>query len=446
MTLRIYRALARGFPLEFRNCYEDELLQTAEDAVESVWRRHGLMGLFRLLLDIAMRVHAEHLAELRHDVRYGLRMLAASPGYTAVALVSLTLGIGVATAAFSEMNGFVLRDVPGVLDPDGLVVFERPASYLEYKRYRERTDLFSSTLAYVAPVPFGVSTGGHTERTWGHIVTPSYFATLGANPSLGRVFDQQDEQPGRAPSVIVSHRFWKNHLGSNPSVIGTALRVNGQPCTIIGVGPQDFRGASPMIYIADLWLPVSAPASVALELADNALEQHDRAIFHVLGRLRPGVAAARAEAELDAVARQIEQEWADPERNRKGRRVTLFPGGKLVPVRKEGLPFITGFFTLLGGMILLIAASNVTNMTLARALERRKEIAIRLALGASRARLVRQLLTECMLIAAGAGVLGFVMADWLMRLASPRKSSFPARCRSPLTCGPMAGSCCSLSC
>ncbi len=417
-ALRVYRALARAFPQEFRNVYGDELLQVAEDAVEMIWRRYGTRGLVRLLLDIALRVPAEHLAELRRDVRYGLRMLARSPGFTAVALVSLTLGIGVATAAFSEMNGFVLRDVPAVEDPGALVLFEKPVSYPDYRRYRERGDLFSSTMAYLAPVPFGISTGAHTERTWGHLVTPSYFTTLGVTPLLGRVFDRRDEQPGGSPPVVVSYRFWQNQLGSDPAVIGRGLRVNGQPCTIIGVGPQEFQGASPMIYIADVWLPVSAPASVALELADNVLEQHDRAVFQVVGRLRPGVTVARAEGELDAIARRIEQESGDLGRNQKQPRITLYPGGKLLPMRKEGLPFITGFFTLLGGMILLIAASNTANMMLARAADRRKEIAVRLALGASRARLIRQLLTECLLIAAVAGVLGFLIAFWLMRLAS----------------------------
>jgi predicted permease len=397
----------------------------AEDAIEPIWRRHGVPGLVRLLADIALRVLAGRLAELRQDIRYGLRMLRASPGFTAVALISLTLGIGVATSAFSELNGFVLRDVPGVVKPGELVALAGPASYPNYKHYRTRSDLFSSTLAYVAPVPFGVSLGGRTERTWGHLVTPSYFPTLGVRPILGRFFNQDEEQPGRAPTVVVSYRFWQNHLGSDPSVIGKALHINGQPCTVIGVGPQEFQGASPMVYVADLWLPVSVEARVAPELTGNALERYDLAIFHVVGRLQPGVAAARAEAALDAVARQLELEYGDPDRSQKGRRVTLLPGGKLLPVRKQDLPFLTGFAFVLGGMILLIASSNVANMLLARAADRRREIAVRLALGAGRARLIRQLLTESMLVAAGAGVLGFILASWLMRLASQEKLPYP---------------------
>jgi len=359
------------------------------------------------------------------DIRFGLRSLAGAPGFATVAVLSLALGIGVATSAFSELNGFVLRDVPGVARPGDLVTIEPPTSYPNYQRYRERSDLFSATLAYAAPVPLGVSAGGHTERTWGHLVTASYFSTLGVRPSLGRLFGSEEDQPGRAPTVVVSYSFWQNHLSSDRSIVGKALRINGQPCTVIGVGPDGFQGASPLVYLADLWLPASVDASVAPELADHAVERHDATIFHFEGRMQPGVTAARVEAELDAVARQLEQQYGDPDRKQQGRRVKALPGGKLMPIPKQDLPFLTGFFVVLGGIILLIASSNVANMMLARAADRRREIAIRLALGSGRFRLMRQLLTESMLISAGAGVLGFLFASWIMRLASQEKMVFP---------------------
>jgi putative ABC transport system permease protein len=255
ISLRLYRTLAHAFPYEFANAYADELVQATEDAIESIWQRHGVLGLVRLLADIAVRVPIEHLAELRQDVRYGLRMLANSPGFTWVALVSLSLGIAIATCAYSEVNGLILRDLPGVPKPEELVALEAPTSYTHYKRYRERSDLFSSTLAYVAPVPFGVSPGGRTERTWGHLVTPSYFPTLGVRPVLGRFFDQDEEQPGRAPVIVVSYRFWQEHLGADSSAVGKTLRINGQRCTVIGVGPKDFLGASPGFFVADVWMP-----------------------------------------------------------------------------------------------------------------------------------------------------------------------------------------------
>ncbi|MGO8736149.1 MAG: ABC transporter permease [Terriglobia bacterium] len=425
ISLRLYRALACAFPFEFKNAYGDELVQLTEDAIEPIWQRHGVLGLLRLLTDIAIRVPIEHLAELRQDVRYGLRMLANSPGFALVALVSLSLGIAMATCAYSEVNGMILRNLPGVPKPEELVALQAPISYTHYKRYRERSDLFSSTLAYVAPVPFGVSFDGHTERTWGHLVTPSYFSTLGVRPVLGHFFEQEQEQPGRTPVIVVSYRFWQQHLGSDPSAVGRTLRINGQPCTVIGVGPRDFLGASPAYFAADVWIPVSVSARLAPELADNALERRDLTMFQMVGRLKPGVTADRAEAALDAAARQMERDYGDTDRERGGRRVLLVSGGKVLPIREQDRPFFTEVLMVLVGLVLLIACSNVANMMLARAADRRREIAVRLALGASRVRLIRQLLTESMLVAAGAGVFGFILTEWLMHLASRIRMPYP---------------------
>ncbi len=374
----------------------------------------------RLLTASVMRVPVEHLSELRQDIRYGLRMLAGSPGFTAVALVSLSLGICIATCAYSEMNG-LLRDLPGVRNPDRLVALQTPASYPNYKRYRELNNLFSATFAYVAPVPFGVATVWRTERTWGHLVTPSYFSTLGVRPLLGRFFADDREQP----AVVVSYRFWREHLGADPSVIGKSLRINGYPLTVIGVGPKDFLGASPALFVADLWLPVSVDARMAPELADNALERRDLTMFQVVGRLRPGVTEAAAEAELDAVAQQLAQSYGEADKDQKGRRVVLLGAGKILPIRKQDLPFFKEFLLVLGGLVLLIACANVANMMLARAADRRKEIAVRLALGASRARLMRQLLTESVLVAAGAAVPAFLLSVWLMHLMSQLRMPLP---------------------
>jgi predicted permease len=422
--LRIYRALAGAFPHEFQNAYGDELVQVTEEAIEEIWRRHGVAGLLRLLLDIAWRVPAEHLSELRQDIRYGLRMLARSPGFTAVALISLSLGICIATCAYSELHG-MLRDLPGVPNPDELVSLQAPSSYPTYQRYRTLNDLFSSTFAYVAPVPFGISSGGRTERGWGQLVTPSYFSTLGVRPSLGRFFDQSYDLPGRAPAVVISDRYWREHLGSDPAIVGKSVRINGYPTTIIGVGPKDFLGASPSLFAAEVWLPVTADPRLAPELADNALERRDLTMFQVVGRLRPGVTEATAEAELDAVAQQMQQSYGEVARDQKGRRVLLLEAGKMIPVRKRDLPFFREFFLVLGGMVLLIACANVANMMLARAADRRKEIAVRLALGASRARLVRQLLTESMLIAIGAAVPGYLLCVWCMHLLSQLRMPLP---------------------
>src|SRR5690242_4725418 len=342
-------------------------------------------------------------------------MLARSPGFTAVAVISLSLGICVATCGYSEMNG-LLRDLPVVPDPDQLVALRAPSSYPNYKRYRELNDLSSATFAYIAPVPFGVSLAGHTERTWGHLVTPSYFSTLGVHPVQGRFFDKEPAR--QAPEVVISYRFWQERLGSDPSVIGKSLRINGYQSTVIGIGPKDFLGASPSLFVADLWLPLSVDARIAPELADNALERRDLTMFQVVGRLRPGVSESAAEAELDAVAQQLAQSYGEADRDQKGRRVQLLSGGKVLPLRKQDTPFFKEFLLVLGGLVLLIACANVANMMLARAADRRKEIAVRLALGASRTRLIRQLLTESVLIAGGAGAPAVLLSVWVMHLVS----------------------------
>jgi predicted permease len=417
VSLRVYRALARAMPAKFKSSYGEEMLQMAEDTVESTWQRHGVLGLVRLLWDISIRVPAEHLADLWQDVRYGLRMLAGSPGFTAVAVISLSLGICIGTSAFSLMRATILRDLPAVMRPDELVALQSPSSYPSYRRYRERYDLFSFTTAYT-PAPFSVLLEGRSQRIWGHLVTPWYFTTLGVQPALGRVFGEEQERPGGTLPVVVSYRFWQSHLGSDPSAAGRTLRINGRPFTVIGVGPKEFLGASPVRFVADLWIPISAAGQVAPELAGNALERPDLAIFQVVGRLMPGVPVTRAEAALDAVARQMEQEQDGQNRNRNGRRVLLVMGGRLLPVRAGNLPMMMASPMLLVGLMLLIACSNVANMMLARTAGRRREIAVRLALGASRGRLIRQLLTESLLVATSAGVLGFLLTVWLMGLLS----------------------------
>jgi len=350
-------------------------------------------------------------------------MLAGSPGFTAVAVISLSLGIAVITCAYSEINGLILRNVPGLPNPDELVALAAPTSYPQYKRYCERNDLFSSTMAYVAPVPFGISLDARTERVWGHLVTPSYFGTLGVIPAAGRFFDRQQER--QSTDVVVSYRFWQEHLGGDPAVIGKTLLVNGQARTIVGVGPKDFLGASPSLFVADVWLPATAGAPGVPELADNALERRDLTMFQVTGRLKPGVPLEHAEETLDAVARQMERDYGDAGRERGGRRVTLVPGGKVLPIRKQDRPFFTEVLLLLGSLVLLIACANVANMMFARATDRRREIAVRLTLGAGRARLIRQLLTESILLAAGAGVLGFILTVWLMHAASRGRMPYP---------------------
>src|SRR5215469_16915047 len=263
-------------------------------------------------------------------------------------------------------------------------------------------------MAYLAPVPFAVSIGssterGNTDRVFGQLVTPSYFSTLGVRTELGSFFN--DDQ---SPAVVVSYRLWKTRLASDRSVPGKTLRINGQTATVVSIAPSGFLGASPALYPADIWMPLQAGKRIAPELVDNALERRDRAILRFTGRLKAGVPINRAEAALDTVARKIAQDYGDADRDRPGRRVSMVDGGKLFQFRKQDKPFFTSFFLLLAALTTLIPCTNVANMMLARAAGRRRAIAIRLAIGASRARLIRQLLTESMLIASVAGTLGYL--------------------------------------
>jgi len=293
--------------------------------------------------------------------------------------------------------------------------------------------VFSGSFAYVAPVAFGVSLGGGAERTWGQLVTPSYFTTLGIRPQFGRFFEAADEQPGRAPTVVVSHRMWESRLGSDPSIVGRTIDVNGYPATVIGVGPEKFLGASPAMFPADVCLPVSVDGRLAPEMADHALERRDLTMFQVVGRLRPGIAESRAKIELNAAAERLARAYGELDGNQKAKRVELLQGGKILPVQKRDMPFFRDFFIILGGLVLLIACASVANMMLSRAGVRRKEISVRLALGAGRGRLVRQLLTESLVLSVGAALPAFLLSCWLMRLASSMKMPLPIPAAFDLT-------------
>ena len=415
-ALRLYRNLLRFFPHRFRCAFEHEMRQTTDEA--AVWiERQSLRGLVLLFTDLAVQITVAYLRECIWDVRYEVRLLIRKPVFTFIAVTSMSLAICAGSAFFSELNGTILRDVPGVAKAGELITLQQPISYPAYRRFRDHEALFSSTAAYVAPVPFGVGFNGHTERSWGHIVTSDYFSTLQVMAETGRVLDARDEVKQGVPPIVVSDRFWKNSLASDPDVIGKAIDINGKLCTIVGVAPEGFQGASPMMFVADLWLPVSAGEAVAPELADNALERPQLTMFHFLGRRRQGVAPLQIETALDTMQRQMLRDSGHPA-TENGHLVWVASGGKLIPIRERDLGLFAFLPMVVIALLLLIACSNVVNMLLARALDRRREVAVQLAMGAGRARLVRQLIMEGLLIASGAGALGFALTCWLMHLLS----------------------------
>lgn len=250
----------------------DDELRAYMDAMDAKMRD----GMSRTAAERAVRVETGSLAAVKdnirdagwevfletswQDVRYALRALRHSPGFTFVALASLSLGICIATCAISEMNGMVLRVLPGVAQPERLVTLQSPTSFPYYRNYRALKAIFSSTAAYVAPVPFTIAADGRSERSWGHLVTASYFSTFAVRPELGRTLDADDDQPGRAPVVVLSYHFWQNRFGRDRGIVGKTISVNGHTCTVVGVAAKQFLGASPLLLRSDLWLPLSVGA------------------------------------------------------------------------------------------------------------------------------------------------------------------------------------------
>ena len=275
-------------------------------------------------------------------------------------------------------------------------------------------------------IPYNISLGGglnaKAERLFGQIVSPEYFPVLGVSAARGRVFAPDTDKPGAAPVVVISDRFWREHMNADPAAVGQTMRVNGQTATIVGIGPKDFLGALPFIP-TDIFVPTTAPESIAPELAGDAVHRRDSKTFNALLRLAPGVTVESAEAGLDTVTRRLDEETLDPARNAKGRRVTVMPGGKVVPVPRSMRPLVFGFMVLLNGLMLSLVCLNLANMQLARATARRKEVAIRLSVGASRFRLMRQLLTESVLLSVAGGAGGIVLAFWAA--AAMQKARMP---------------------
>jgi macrolide transport system ATP-binding/permease protein len=415
ICLRLYRALARAFPHEFQMLYGQDLERLGEDAAPDIYRRHGAMGLLRLLADIALRLPAEYLSELRGDVRFALRMLAKSPGFTAVGIISLGLGIGVCSFFFGNFNAVLFRPLAGVSDPPTLRGLDTPVPYSYFERYREHG---LAAGAFTDPLPFSVVREGQkdrkSERIFGELVSPEYFSVLGLKPAMGRLFRPSAEKPGTLPVVVVSERFWRTHLHWNPEAIGSTLRINGQLATILGVAPKDFLGVWPLTS-ADLFVP---------ELAGDAFRQREAGDYHVVLRLTRGVRAPAAEASLDVITRHLDEEKLTRERDHS-RHVHLLSVNGVAPLTPAQRVMLFTYVGVLLGLILSLACTNLANLLLARSNERRKEIAIRLSMGAGRFRLVRQLLTESVILSLTGGVAGFVFSYWLASVVRTRKFPTP---------------------
>ena len=431
VCLALYRRLASAYPHEFRMLYGEDLDRLGGDAIPEVWRRHGLPGLLRLLADIAIQLPATYLTEIRQDDVYAFRKLAQSPGFTAVAVLSLAIGIGMCSVFLSECQSIV-GPPPGVRDPAGLVTLHwSQTSYPYFERYRDQRQVVGNATAFLGLVPFAVAFTGdkhaRAERFYGHLVSPEYFTTLGVTPAAGRFFSPETEKPGAPPVVVISDRFWRKHLGADPLAVGRTLRLNASIATIVGIGPKDFLGVWPA-NPADLFVPVTCAASLAPEMSGDPLHAADREIFRVVFRLAAGVKMPAAEAALDAVTRNFDREnGLQHDRDPKGRVVRLMPAGTAMYISPDQRSFIDTFDVVLWALVLSLVCANLASLLLARGGQRRREIAIRLSVGASRPRLVRQFLTESVILSFSGGLAGIAVAYAMGRaiMSMPMPSPTP---------------------
>src|SRR5579859_1754399 len=411
---RIYRRLAQAFPHEFKLAYGADVMQLGEDVVKDIAKRHGAAGLIRLIADIAIRVPLEYLSEMRGDMRYATRALIKSPGFALVGIISMGLSIGLTTDVYSSKWALLFRDLPGAANAKNLVMPEKPVSYYYIEQFREQKNLFAGAAAFQIGVPFNVTYQGNgnakPERVFGQLVSPDYFSVLGVQPQRGRVFSDAIDKPGDAPVVVISDRFWRNRLNSSPNALGQTLRLNGQIATVVGITPKNFNGVL-AINPSELFVPVTAPAALAPELANDVMHKRNAKEFLAMMCLAPGVTIESAEAGLDAITRRLdEQDSSMARRTDQGRRVTLLPAGTSVPIPRKLKPALIGFFIALMGLVIALACMNLANMLMARGANRRKELAIRLSVGASRFRLVRQMMSEGILLSMLGGVAGFALA------------------------------------
>jgi predicted permease len=358
------------------------------------------------------------LETLAQDTRHGLRRLAANPIFTTVAVLSLALGIGANTAIFSLVNALFFRPLP-VERPHEIVSFQNKTrtgwgffsfSYPNYEDLRDRNDVLSGLIAYRF-APLSVSYEGVNRKMWGYVVSGNYFDVLGVRPAVGRMISPDDDRlPGAHPVAVVSHRYWRQDHGADPGVVGRTLNVNGRAFTVIGVAPEGFFGTQ-LGIAPDFWFPVAMQAEI--EMGNAWLDARDVDNLLLQGRLKPGVGIAAAEAGLNDIALQLEREHPDVN---EGRRIGLAPPGLMgTPFRRSAVSFAAILMAVVA-FALLLASINLANLLLARVQERRAEIALRLSLGASRGRLVRQLLTESLLLAGIGGVIGVALAAGLLRL------------------------------
>ncbi|MEP6962627.1 MAG: ABC transporter permease, partial [Acidobacteriota bacterium] len=436
MPQAFYRALLYCYPAAFRQEYGHQMalafhqqLQQSPGRAASLW--------WSAAKDVFTIAPKEHSHVILQDLRYTFRSIAARPGFAVVAVLSLALGIGTSTAIFSLWNTLVRGNLPVVREPQQLVILTDPnamgswhgnldgdrpwMSYPEYVDIRAQAANFSALMASQASLtPWQVSfEDGAKEEVHGHLVSGNYFDALGVSPALGHAFTLDDERPNTAPYAVISHRYWTRRFGGRADIIGKTLTIRGTPLTIVGVAPRGFIGEI-VGQQPDLWIPIGMQSAVLP--GDDLL--HDTPPFkimwlHVFGRLQPGVTLEQAQAQSSSIFKAGLESFYGDVKSEQQRRTFLDQRLRLRPAargasgsRDEHTASLKILFTAVG-VLLLIACANLANLLLARGAARRPEIALRLSLGASRARLIRQLLTENLVLALAGGIAGLSLAYYV---------------------------------
>ncbi|HEY2434233.1 MAG TPA: ABC transporter permease [Vicinamibacterales bacterium] len=415
LLIRLYAVALRAYPPGLRREYAGEMLQCARAAAAG----RGLKTMPRLFADLAVSVPSEWLLLLKglpmnglsRDVFYAFRTLRRSPGFTLAAVSTLALGIGANTAIFTLADATVLRPLR-VADPQRLVAFTWSASLPDYREWTTRTDVFTG-IAAAANVRVAVAIDGVAEPIDSALVSPNYFTVLGVGASAGRLLGPGDATSGDL-AVVIDRDWWQTRLNADTAAVGSTIHVSGAPATIVGIVEDGFRGTS-LARPPKIYLPVSSAARLLASpfSAPRALENRGFVWLTTIGRLRPGVSAAAAAAAMDAMYahQHPDDKSAEP-------RVELMPLGARALGDANGVSTFVGLLAAVVALTLLIGCANVANLQLARAAARRHEIGVRLAIGAGRARIFRQLLAESLVLAGFGGAIGLEVASLCLRLIS----------------------------
>jgi predicted permease len=437
---RFYELLLSLYPSDFRERYRADVLQVFDDRRREPRFRGSVGGtrlVFFLLRDFVTSIPLAHgrgndesrwegmMSDLFRDFRYAVRMLVKDPLFTAAAVITLALGIGLNAATFSAVHGLLLRPLSGADQPDRLVQLYRKWPGMDYGSYsiphyqdvRDRSGKAFSDVAAWYWAPVSLSAGGSSDRVMAMLVSANFFQTYGVTPVLGRAFTPgvEDRDPGAHAVAVLGYGFWQSRFGGDPSVVGRTLTLNGHPFEIVGVAPADFRG--PVNWaVAPLYVPLME--QMVIDPGIPKIYSRGDNMMAAVARLRNGETVRRATQVMASILAQLKQEHPDQYRDQVGTTLVLQSKAGIHPEYRNAQVGMSALLMVVVALLLLIACVNVANLFLVRARERTREMGIRLSLGAGRRRLVRQLLMESLLFSVVAGLAGLGLAAAALRLVA----------------------------